>query len=71
MLSRLIIAATLAASPAFAQSSNVQIPWRDIPASSCAVLIEQAFAGGSVLTLRCKGRIDVLLAHCTADRCTP
>lgn len=56
--------------PARAQSAY-QIPWRDIPASRCTVVVEPAIGGGQALTLKCKGRIDVLLTICSAERCAP
>ncbi|MGY3358844.1 hypothetical protein ACVWZK_005507 [Bradyrhizobium sp. GM0.4] len=47
--------------------STYAIPWRDIPASRCTVLVEPAFARGSIITLRCAGRLDVFLAHLSTE----
>lgn len=61
----------LACMPTAALAGDYRIPWRDIPANRCAVLVGPANDGGKVLILRCAGHIDVLLTHCSADRCAP
>lgn len=70
LVPRAALAVAFIAGPAVARTAH-PLPWKDIRASDCSIVVEAAPDNASVALLRCKGRVDVQILYCDRNgRCS-